>query len=163
MGDNQKAAPLMAFATPLVVYVVDSSGSPISGVTITFAAPSSGVSGTFTNTGTNSTTASTNSSGVAVASTFTANSQLGNYNVIATASGLAGSVNFALINGAWFVATTGNDSNNCTAPATPCLTINGAISKAASGDTIRVASGTYIGAGAEVVLINKGVALSGGR
>jgi hypothetical protein len=64
--------------------------------------------------------------------------------------------------GPWYVATTGNDSNNCLSPTTPCATINGSIGKAASGDTIYVAVGTYIGAGNEVVLINKSVTLSGG-
>jgi len=162
MGDNQKAAPLLAFPSPLVVYVVDSSGSPVSGVTITFTAPGSGVSGTFDETGTNVTTASTNNSGVAVASTFTANSQSGSYNVTATASGLAGSVNFPLINAALYVAPTGSNSNNCISPATPCLTINGALSKAVHGDTIMVATGTYTGSGTEVVLINKSVTVSGG-
>jgi Zn-dependent metalloprotease len=62
----------------------------------------------------------------------------------------------------YYVATTGNDSNSCTAPASPCATINGAIGKAADGDTIKVAVGTYTGTGAEVVLVNKSVTLSGG-
>ena len=62
----------------------------------------------------------------------------------------------------WYVATTGDDSNSCTTIAFPCLTINGAIGKAVSGDTINVATGTYTGSSGEVVLINKNVTLSGG-
>ena len=63
----------------------------------------------------------------------------------------------------WYVATTGNDLNSCTAIGFPCLTINGAIGKAAaSGDMIKVAVGTYTGTGTEVVLVNKSVTLSGG-
>lgn len=63
----------------------------------------------------------------------------------------------------WYVATTGNDLNSCTAIGSPCLTINGAIGKAAiSGDTINIAIGTYTGAGTEVVLINKSIPLLGG-
>ncbi len=63
----------------------------------------------------------------------------------------------------WYVATTGNNTNSCTSAGSPCLTISGAIVKAASsGDTIKVAIGTYIGSGTEVVLINKSITLSGG-
>jgi uncharacterized repeat protein (TIGR01451 family) len=66
--------------------------------------------------------------------------------------------------GTWYVAPppTGSDSNDCLTPSTPCATINGAIAKAASGDTIKVAVGMYTGAGSEVVLINKNITLSGG-
>ncbi len=62
----------------------------------------------------------------------------------------------------WYVATTGDDLNSCTAVGSPCLTINGAIGKATDGDTIKVATGTYTGSGAEVVLINNSITLSGG-
>ncbi len=64
--------------------------------------------------------------------------------------------------GTLYVASTGNDSNLCDMPAAACATINGAISKAASGDTIKVAEGIYTGSGTEVVLLNKTVSLSGG-
>lgn len=43
----------------------------------------------------------------------------------------------------YYVSTTGSDSNNCTASGTACLTLNGALGKAAAGDTISVATGTY--------------------
>jgi hypothetical protein len=44
----------------------------------------------------------------------------------------------------WYVnGVSGSDSNNCTSPATACKTIKHAISLAASGDSIRVAAGTY--------------------
>jgi len=62
----------------------------------------------------------------------------------------------------WYVATTGNNSNSCSTTGSPCQTINGVIGKATAGDTIKVAIGTYTGAGTEVVLINKGITLSGG-
>jgi hypothetical protein len=66
------------------------------------------------------------------------------------------------VNGPWYVATTGNDAQTCTSPATPCATINATLSKASSGDTVYVAAGTYTGSGSEVVLINKTITLSGG-
>lgn len=62
----------------------------------------------------------------------------------------------------WYVATTGNDANSCAAPASPCATINGAIGKATSGDTVQIGIGTYTGNSTEVVLINKNITLSGG-
>lgn len=62
----------------------------------------------------------------------------------------------------WYVTTTGNDANDCATESTPCATINGAIGKATSGDTIYVAIGTYTGGGTEVVLIDKNITLSGG-
>ena len=45
--------------------------------------------------------------------------------------------------GPWYVATSGSDSNSCTSPGAPCVTINGAISKASAGDTIYAAIGVY--------------------
>ncbi len=65
-----------------------------------------------------------------------------------------------------YVSTTGSDAGNCTAPATACATINGAIGKAVAGDTIKVAAGTYdqtvavdkavrlVGAGASKTIVN---------
>lgn len=43
----------------------------------------------------------------------------------------------------WYIASNGSDSNACTSTASPCLTINGAYQKAAGGDTIQMAAGTY--------------------
>src|SRR6185503_9119770 len=125
--------------------------------------PASGASGTFAATGTNTTTIDTDAGGIATTSIFTANNEVGDYTVSASATGL-GSVNFSLRNGDWYVATIGNDSNSCFEPAFPCATINGALNKSdfAAGDTIRVAVGTYTGTSAEVVLIDKDITLSGG-
>jgi hypothetical protein len=64
--------------------------------------------------------------------------------------------------GPWYVSEEGNDSNSCTSPGSACLSINSALGKAAPGDTIFVASGTYIGTGSEVVSIIKDGTLSGG-
>ena len=68
-----------------------------------------------------------------------------------------------LAGASWYVSTTGNDASSCSSAGSPCKTINGAIAKAAeSGDTIKVAIGTYTGSGTEVVIISKSITLSGG-
>lgn len=64
--------------------------------------------------------------------------------------------------GFWYVATWGSDANTCSTGGAPCATINAATGKAAAGDTIYVAAGVYTGSGAEVVTLDKNVALSGG-
>src|SRR3989442_14177303 len=56
---------------------------------------------------------------------------------------LTGSLRIVSASGPLYVATTGNDSNNCLAPCTPCKTIQAAINKAADGDTINIAAGNY--------------------
>jgi len=64
----------------------------------------------------------------------------------------------------WYVTTTGNDSNSCSAPASPCATITGALSKEPDfldGDTIQVATGTYNNT-TSYVTITKSATLSGG-
>jgi hypothetical protein len=63
----------------------------------------------------------------------------------------------------WYVTPNGNDNNNCHTPANPCKTMNGAITKAAAGDTVYVSEGIYTAPGGhEVVLINKNLNLYGG-
>jgi Zn-dependent metalloprotease len=61
----------------------------------------------------------------------------------------------------WYVATTGDNSNSCSAPALPCLTIDGAIAKAGTGDIIKVANGTYT-SGQFGIVLSKSLQLSGG-
>ena len=94
-GDAQRSITTLPFAKPFQVGAVDSQGSPVGEVTIDFTAPDSGPSGTFANTGTNTTSATTDASGVATTSVFTANDQAGSYIVSASTTG-AGSVNFNL-------------------------------------------------------------------
>jgi hypothetical protein len=57
----------------------------------------------------------------------------------------------------YYVATTGNDQNDCLTPATACLTINGAISKAYNGDIISIGAGIYH----EHVVVNINLSLQG--
>ena len=92
----QSAAAGSVFANALAVTVTNKSGEPVAGVSVTFTAPSSGASGTFSGGGDTFTTA-TNSSGIATAETFTANSDAGTYTVTATSTGLP-AVSFALTN-----------------------------------------------------------------
>jgi len=87
-----------AFATPLVV-TVTRGGTPVNGVQVTFTAPSSGASGTFAN-GTATEIDTTDSSGAARSSTFTANSVPGAYSVTATVSGALTTADFSLTNSA---------------------------------------------------------------
>ena len=160
-GTLQHTAPLTNFANPLKALVLDNSGSPVNGVTVTFTAPSNGASGTFVDSNAVATTSISDAFGVAT-STFKANEIQGSYMVSAAASEIATPSYFSLTNIAWYVATTGSNSNDCRSSNTPCRTINAAIYKATGGDTIKVATGTYTGTGTEVVLINKNITLSGG-
>ncbi|MBK9926592.1 MAG: hypothetical protein IPP66_15055 [Anaerolineales bacterium] len=156
-GSDQHSGPSLPFQFPLAVYVTDAFGNPISGATVTFTAPVSGPGGTFEDTQNSITVATTNDNGIATSSMFTANSQIGSYNVVATTPGLPGSVSFALTNAVWFVSPTGNDANSCSVPAAPCLTINKAVTKAVNGDAIQIAVGTYAPAS-----ISKSLTLQGG-
>ena len=92
----QSATVSTAFGTPLAVTIKDAGSNPLSGVSVTFTAPGTSPSGTFSNS-TNTITATTNSSGIASAP-FTANATSGGpYTVTASSSGLA-TVNFSLTN-----------------------------------------------------------------
>lgn len=96
-GGSPQTAAINATFAPLLATAVDSFQNPVSGVTVTFEAPASGASGTFTN-GTNTTTATTNASGVASA-TFTANGTVGGpYTVNAAAAGVSTPASFSLTN-----------------------------------------------------------------
>jgi len=95
-GTPQIADVSTQFAIALKATVSDANG-PVPGATVTFTAPSTGVSGTFPGKLT-AITAVTNPSGLATASAFTANSTAGNYTVTATVDGAASPANFALTN-----------------------------------------------------------------
>jgi hypothetical protein len=94
-GTPQSAAILTAFGAPFVVIVKDPEGKPISNLTVTFTAPSSGASGTFVG-GVN--TAITNASGIATSTAFTTNGVAGFYSVRASAPSITGAANFSLSN-----------------------------------------------------------------
>src|SRR5207248_2483871 len=93
-GTPQSATVNTAFATALKALVRDSFNNTIAGVSVTFTPPGSGASGAFTG----SATVTTNSSGVATAPTFTANTTAGSYTVTASTAGVASPANFSLTN-----------------------------------------------------------------
>jgi hypothetical protein len=90
-GTPQSTAVSTAFANPLQATVTDSGGNPVSGVTVSFAAPGSGASAAVP------ATASTNGSGVASVSA-TANATAGSYSVTASVVGVATPATFDLTN-----------------------------------------------------------------
>ena len=103
-GSPQSAAVGSTFSTVLKALAGDKFGNPVSGVTITFIAPSgNGAGGSFAG-GVNSANAVSNSSGIATAPLFTANTVTGTYAVTASSSGL-GSASFQLTNVPGTVAT----------------------------------------------------------
>ncbi|HEY3840210.1 MAG TPA: Ig-like domain repeat protein, partial [Bryobacteraceae bacterium] len=99
----QSAQINTAFANALAVTVEDAGNNPVPNVSVAFTPPGSGASGTFAviNSGNQNCSASlctvtTNASGVATASTFTANGTAGGYNVQAKNAALT--ANFSLTN-----------------------------------------------------------------
>ncbi len=116
-GSGQITTLDQPFGAQLSAFVEDSSGTPVSGATVTFTAPASGASGAFSDSGTNTTTASTDASGIATASAFTANATSGTYNVEASVSGVATPAEFQLENVAPVATTlTVSSGSNQTAP-----------------------------------------------
>ena len=101
-GTPQSTTVTTAFNTTLQATVKDANNNPVSGVMVTFTAPSTGASATFN--GSASTNATTNASGIATAPALTANSQAGSFNVTAAASGVATAASFSLTNLAGAVA-----------------------------------------------------------
>ncbi len=114
-GDAQQATVGMPFAQPLRVRVVDSQGAPLSGVGVTFAAPSAGAGAVLFGgsapsdsrgtafaasapaAGTNSTMVVSDAGGFAEV-TATANAIAGSYRVAVSANGIAAQELFNLTN-----------------------------------------------------------------
>jgi hypothetical protein len=84
-AQNQAAQVGTAFAENMSVRVSRlDTGASVPGAQVTFTAPSSGPSGTFATTGTNTVTATSGANGLATAPVFTANNQAGSYSVQVT-------------------------------------------------------------------------------
>jgi protocatechuate 3,4-dioxygenase beta subunit len=99
-GTPQTAILGTAFATGLQVALTNSNGCPVTsaaaGVPVTFSAPSSGASGVFSSSGSNTVTVGSDASGSVAVPAFTANDTQGSYTL--TASSQYGSVSFSLTN-----------------------------------------------------------------
>ncbi len=92
-GNGQSAAVTTNYASQLKVSVQDALGNGVPGVVVTFAAPSSGASVTFSGPA----TVTTGIGGVAAIS-VTANTQVGSFEVTASAPGTAAPAVFSLTN-----------------------------------------------------------------
>ena len=99
-GTPQSALLGTPYATDLQVSISNSNGCPVTtglaGIPVTFAAPSSGPSGTFASSGSNAVLVGTSGSGIASAPELTANRLAGGF--IAVASSDYGTVGFSLVN-----------------------------------------------------------------
>ena len=62
----------------------------------------------------------------------------------------------------WYVAPGGNDDNSCTSAGAPCASLNGALAKAAAGDTVYVAVGEYRDPSKLPVKIDRDITILGG-
>jgi hypothetical protein len=96
-GSPQSARLNTAFAAPLVATVM-LGGQPVSGAFVVFTAPATGASGTFASSSTNTETDTTNASGVATSSTFTANGIIGADPVTGSVAGVTATTTFSLTN-----------------------------------------------------------------
>lgn len=109
-GNFQTTNISTPFSNNLRVRVTDGNEVPLSGVNVTFTAPASDASGTFTG-GTTTAVVTTDVDGYATAPVFTANGSVGNYIVTATVPEANSSVEFNLTNVApmTFTVTNTND------------------------------------------------------
>jgi len=64
--------------------------------------------------------------------------------------------------GNWYVSLQGDDGSSCSTSTAPCRSVQAALDKAAIGDTVNVAQGTYTDNGGTVAQIVQDVTLRGG-
>ncbi|HZC24198.1 MAG TPA: hypothetical protein VE866_12720, partial [Candidatus Binatia bacterium] len=150
-GNNQSATVSTAFGTPLQA-TVTTGGTPTSGVSVTFTAPASGASGTFADGGTPAATdtETTNSSGVATSTVFTANSTAGAYTITATATGANSPASFGMTNTAVSALAAGNY----------VFSVTGTDSGAGGGSGAASPSSSYFAAG--VIAVTSAGSITGG-
>jgi hypothetical protein len=95
-GSGQSAAVDTAYSSVLEATVEDEYGNPVSGVAVTFQAPTQGATGTFAGVG--SVTVMTDANGVAVAPALTAGTMAGSFEVTASVNGVTMPASFSLTN-----------------------------------------------------------------
>ena len=105
-GGAQMAATNTIFATSLQAAVTDSSGNPLSGVTVMFGAPASGPSAAFGSVA--NTSVLSDSAGIAVAPPLMANGIEGSYTITASIPSVEMPAYFSLINTPGNAQNTGN-------------------------------------------------------
>jgi len=93
-GTPQSATVNTSFATGLQVLVTTPASAPVQGAQVTFTAPGSGASGSFSG----SNVVFTDATGHATAPAFTANTVAGSYQVITSIPGIASPPSFSLTN-----------------------------------------------------------------
>lgn len=158
-GGGQSANVGSAFTNPLAATVSDTYGNLKPGASVTFSAPSSGASSTFASGGsctsnpqTYQCVATTNASGVATSSAFTANATRGTYNISATAAGGSNpSVNFSETNiGLLHISSlvTGTTTGGTTWTGSVTVTVKDASGTAVSGVSVTGAWSPTSGAAA---------------
>ncbi len=96
VGTSQTAQGGTAYAVPLAVTVTDVDGNPVTGATVTFAAPPTGATGVFVSGG-RTAVVSTGPTGTATAPTFVAGQSTGGYVVTASVAGVAQPATFAMV------------------------------------------------------------------
>lgn len=105
-GTPQSAQLGTPYAEPFQVMLTNTNGcaitTPLAGIAVTFSAPGSGPSGTFSSSGANQVLVGTAASGAAAAPQFTANRLAGGYLLVASSD--YGSVTFSLVNTASGIA-----------------------------------------------------------
>ena len=161
-GTPQSHAINAAFGGSLVA-TVTSNGGPTSGVTVTFTAPATGPSGTFSVTTSTSANAITDANGIATSPTFVANGMAGPYTVTAAAVGVPTPASFSLTNTAGAPAsvlpTSGTPQSapiNTAFPAPLAVTVVDSGQNLISGATVTFtapatgASGTFADSGTNV-------------
>jgi hypothetical protein len=112
LGTPQGALINSLFPRVLQAKVTDFLGNPVSGVTVTFTAPTTGSSGLF-NSLQPASTATTDAFGIATSPPFLANGTVGSFTITATVSGITTPASFSLQNLA-----------SCTSPINPPFVVN---------------------------------------
>jgi hypothetical protein len=96
-GSPQTAQLNTAFSAPLVA-TVTLGGLPVSGAFVTFTAPATGASGTFATSASNTETDTTDATGIATSSAFTANGTIGAVVVTGSVAGVTATTSYSLTN-----------------------------------------------------------------